>query len=336
VIRADVVQVEQILMNLAANARDAMPDGGSLWVRTDSVGPDASGSRPDRNRNVDGYVRITVQDSGTGMDERTRAHIFEPFFTTKERGRGTGLGLSTVCAVMEQLGGDIRVDSRPGYGTTFELYFPCSGGASSTLEPDRWERHRLQGTVLFVEDDTLVRMTVRRYLEELGLDVLDAKDPVQAQRLCHAHEGPIDILVSDIVLPGMRGTKLAAVLRQLYPDLRVLFISANPEFAQPGMSTIDAAPVLRKPFTKADLERTLCGLMTPREGAPRRTLLLVEDEPIARDALRQLLEERGFRVLAAASPPHAFEVIAEHTGTWVTCFNSRCIEAWSPMIRSKP
>ena len=256
---ADEVQIEQILMNLAANARDAMPEGGTLSIRTDTIG---SGDIAKRHwlGKADCYVRLVVQDSGTGMDARTRARIFEPFFTTKEVGKGTGLGLSTVFALTRQLGGHIDVDSELGKGTTFTLYFPCIEQAVQPSSKGARETTRLTGTALLVEDERLVRLTVRHYLEELGLEVLEAAEPDEAQQVCERHRGSVDLLVSDIVLPIMRGPKLAALLKQRYPTLRVLFISANPDFLADGDTEISGAPVLQKPFGKEELADRLLKL----------------------------------------------------------------------------
>jgi PAS domain S-box-containing protein len=261
-ILADPVQVEQILMNLASNARDAMAEGGTLSVRTGMVASDsppppqgAPGAEPAR------FVRLVVEDSGTGMDAATREHIFEPFFTTKERGKGTGLGLSTVFAVTQRLGGKLRVDSERNKGTAFEFCFPCVDEAAALPSVRPSGPSRLTGTALVVEDDELVRLSTCHFLEEMGLAVLQSGDAHRALELCETHSGTVDVLVTDVMLPVMRGPELVALLRERYPDLPVLFVTANPDFLQPGEIESERTAVLSKPFGRDDLAHELVTLL---------------------------------------------------------------------------
>lgn len=347
---ADPVQIDQILMNLAANARDAMPDGGTMSIRTSVIelpepaeGP--GGSKPGPRSGNTKWIRLVVQDSGAGMDEPTRSRIFEPFFTTKALGRGTGLGLSTVFTVVQHLRGRIEVDSERGRGTRFVLSFPYVGVSPRKREPSgaQW-LSSMSGTVLLVEDDPVVRLTVRHYLQELGLDVLEARDGDDAVRISALHPEAVDVLVSDVILPRMRGPELAATMRGRYPELRVLLMSASPELAEQIGSDLGDAPILSKPFSVETLARALRPLMMPGSGAAHspaplaapplgsapvaaaapspapagsadqrsRSMLIVEDQDVSREALTELLEGEGYRVHAAAEPAAALAIMAEH------------------------
>jgi signal transduction histidine kinase len=230
---ADPGQVEQIVVNLVLNARDAMPDGGTLSIGTRNVPVDDPFAPPapvlDRSRD---HVLLCVTDTGTGMDEATRARVFEPFFTTKEVGKGTGLGLSSVYGSVLQSDGCIDVASAPGEGTTISIYLPrtdqpleeaCHAPGAVSEVPAG------SGTLLLVEDGAMVRAMVRELLESFGYSVLEAGDGMEALRVAEAHGGPIDLLLSDVVMPGMSGRKLKDAIRETRPGLRVLFMSAYAE-----------------------------------------------------------------------------------------------------------
>jgi CheY-like chemotaxis protein len=326
---ADPIEVEQILMNLAANARDAMPSGGTLTIRTDSIALDAEHAAKHDVDPGSRWVRLAVTDTGVGMDEPTLARIFEPFFTTKDVGKGTGLGLSTVFAVTRQLGAHVDVRSEPGRGTTFVFCFPrCETEAVAEPEPRR-VLPRFRGTVLVVEDAPLVRLTVRRDLEALGLEVLEADGIDEARRLCEVHRHAIDLLVSDVLLPTMPGPQLAELLRAHCPSLRLLFMTATPERAPAG------AAVLRKPFDDRELAEALERVLGPEfmighladptsppapmpvpipvrgvERLGEGTLLVVEDNELARMTIADVLESTGLRVLGAETVREALEVAA--------------------------
>jgi PAS domain S-box-containing protein len=309
---ADPSQLERILMNLAANARDAMQGGGTLTIRTDAVQADVS--MAERHRVAAGaeYVRVFVSDTGTGMDEQTRSRIFEPFFTTKAVGKGTGLGLSTVFAVTRQLGGHVDVESEPGRGTTFIVYLPRAASDAPREPTAPYPIVRFTGTVMLVEDEPLVRLTVRQYLEELGLQVLLAAGPEDA--LARSAASPVDLLVTDVVLPTMRGTRLAARLRQRQPDLAVLYVSATPEHLD-DEPIGERALVLPKPFGLEELARALSRLLGATEPARRvesgtHTILLVEDEATSREAVADVLESESYTVLAAGHAEEALELVA--------------------------
>ena len=248
VVRIDPFQVEQIVLNLAVNARDAMPDGGVMTITTRTV--EADGAR---------FARLEVTDTGTGMDARTRERAFEPFFTTKERGRGTGLGLATVSGIVEQNGGTVRVASEPGRGTTFEIDLPIAGATTSS-EPARSETATLRGTetILLVEDSAPVRLAVRAILERYGYHVHDVGDAAAA--LVHVADDavPLDLVVIDVVLPSMNGPELAAAIRAKRPSVRVLYMSgyADEEMPRSGPPS-SSNRVLAKPFPAEVLGRAV-------------------------------------------------------------------------------
>jgi PAS domain S-box-containing protein len=264
VIMADPVQLEQILMNLAANARDATPEGGTITIRTSEVVLDEHEAQR-RNLSRSGrHVRIIVQDTGEGMDESTRRRIFEPFFTTKGVGKGTGLGLSTVFTTVRSLGGHIEVGSERGLGTTFTLHLPCCDEEPAPDEQAPGVTPALQGAVLLVEDEELVRVTIRHYLEALGLEVVEAGSAEAALSICEARQRPIDILISDVMMPGMTGARLAGRLRQRYAQLEVLYMSAyaRDELIQSGIIEPEAA-IVQKPFDKQILAARLRQVLQP-------------------------------------------------------------------------
>ncbi len=255
-ILADTTRVEQVLMNLAVNARDAMPRGGKVTIKTSRVRLGA----PREGVPAGSYVLLHVQDTGTGMDAYTRAHVFEPFFTTKEKGKGTGLGLATVYAIVQQCQGHIRVTSRLGSGTTFRIHFPEAqvhvSQSRAEAGDDPAEVWGGSETVLVVEDDEMVRALVTETLDDLGYACLEAPDPDTAQRICETHGGAIHLLLSDVVMPGMSGPTLAEALVRARPDMRVLLMSgyAADSLGIHGLSDT-AANFLHKPFTAETLAR---------------------------------------------------------------------------------
>lgn len=253
-VRIDPVQLEQVLLNLAVNARDAMAEKGTLTFATTMA------------RGADGVSTVTlaVTDTGSGMDEATRAAAFEPFFTTKPEGRGTGLGLATVFAIVKQAGGEIELDSAPGRGTTVRIGLPAAGGAP--LADDRVAhratvtRREAAGTVLLVEDEEGPRRAVGRALDELGYEVLAAADAASALDLARRHPGHIDVLLADVVMPETSGPELARDFHRAYPSSRILLMSGYASDAWRDRSGVVAEgelPFLRKPFTVSDLARRL-------------------------------------------------------------------------------
>jgi PAS domain S-box-containing protein len=251
----DPGQLEQIVMNLVVNARDAMPQGGTLRIATANATLDETALRDSRLTRPGRYVVLTVRDTGIGMDAATQEHIFEPFFTTKEQGKGTGLGLATVYAIAKQLGGFVEVESAPGEGACFSVFFPAIDAPASRIEQNSAaELPRGTETVLLVEDATAVRSVIRQVLERLGYTVLDAADGQVALEVAARHHGPIDLVVTDIVMPALGGRELAERLRQVRPDIRILYTSGYTDDAIVRSGVLDAAVVfLQKPFTPETL-----------------------------------------------------------------------------------
>jgi len=227
-IMADPGQLEQVIMNLAVNARDAMPQGGRITVETTDVVLDEAFSARFLDAKPGPHVLLSFSDTGTGMSPATQARIFEPFFTTKEQGKGTGLGLATVFGIVRQSGGMICVDSALGSGTTFSVYFPVAAGAISPVpEPVSLERPSLFGkeTILLVEDEESVRVLLRTILNNFGYAVLDAQSGGDALLLCEQHTEGIDLLLTDVVMPRMSGRQLAERLALVRPEMKVLYMS---------------------------------------------------------------------------------------------------------------
>jgi CheY-like chemotaxis protein len=282
-VKADPGQVEQILLNLAVNARDAMPDGGRLTIQTAdrTVGEDEAA----RNGLKPGpYVVLEVKDTGVGMDADVMAHVFEPFFTTK--GHGTGLGLSTVYGIANQSGGHIRVDSELGKGTTFQVFLPRVEVASqtgattaeTTVTATGAPPHRSRGeTILLVEDAERVRAVVREILEMQGYEVIEARHGAEALALEAGREGPIHLLITDVVMPEMSGRELAQRLVPLRPEMNVLYISGYTDDAIVRHGVREAGIVfLPKPFTPDALAAKVREILdtprrSPAEATPRYT-----------------------------------------------------------------
>jgi PAS domain S-box-containing protein len=256
-VRADPTQLEQVILNLVVNARDAMPCGGRLRIAAGMMSFDASHPTIGAALPAGTYAMLTVTDTGTGISGEIRERIFEPFFTTKPRGQGTGLGLATVYGIVQQSGGGIEVASVPGNGTTFILYFPVADVSDAPAPAPARARDvgaRGEGTILLAEDDDAVRAIARETLERAGYRVLAAQDGSRAIGLADAHAGPIDLLLTDVVMPGMNGRELAQTLGARHPGLRVLFASGyadnvllDQNALAPGVALLD------KPFTPAEL-----------------------------------------------------------------------------------
>jgi PAS domain S-box-containing protein len=248
-VKVDAGQIEQVLMNLVINARDAMPRGGTITIETevatfDERSPDGVG--PGR------YVVLSVADTGRGMTEETKLHIFEPFFTTKGRGKGTGLGLSTVYGIVKQSGGEIAVASAPGEGSTFRIFLPAvdRAAAAGVDGAPPAERKRGTETVLLAEDEVALRNLIRGILEGRGYSVLLAADAREALERCERHSGPIHLFLTDVVMPGMSGQDLATLATRLRPRLKVLYMSGHTDHAILEHGVLDSGiAFLRKPFT---------------------------------------------------------------------------------------
>jgi PAS domain S-box-containing protein len=261
-ISADSGQIEQIIMNLVVNARDAMPEGGTLLLETTNVTlADVTASRRPDTTPGD-YVMLVVTDTGQGMDAATAERIFEPFYTTKARGAGTGLGLSTVYGIVKQSGGHIEVESEPGTGTSFRLYFPQVAEEVEAFSPKPVDERSLMGseTVLLVEDDEALRELGRVMLETYGYTVLLAGDGAAALELAQNHPDPIQLLMTDILMPRMGGVELAERLSKRRPDLEVLYTSGYNDSGG-SLKGVAGARYLQKPCAMEDLARTLRELL---------------------------------------------------------------------------
>ena len=253
---ADPGQIEQVFLNLAVNARDAMPNGGKLTVRTENVIMNEMEARKRPPMPTGEYVLLAVSDSGHGMDAETKARIFEPFFTTKEVGKGTGLGLATVYGIVKQTGGFIWVESAPGQGATFEIYLPSSTKRAASSGGENAPKSIPGGneTILVVEDETGVRELASEFLKTGGYTVLVASDGVAALKLNMEHAGPIHLLLTDMVMPRMNGKELAQKVSETRPKIQVVFMTGYAEFPEKnGGKTSPSERILQKPFSRATL-----------------------------------------------------------------------------------
>lgn len=324
-VRGDVGQLEQVLLNLAVNARDAMPRGGRLTLATDlRTFPTDT---PARARGE--YVVLVVADSGCGMSDETRNRLFEPFFSTKSAGRGTGLGLSTVYGIVTGARGHIEVTSALGQGARFEVFLPLSRERTTQeipAVPEPASPVAAEGeTVLMLEDDRLVRLALRHYLETAGYRVLDASTGAEAVACCRAYTGRIDLLLSDVILPGGNGDDAAREIRNLRPDIEVLYMTAHDSaWLQRERGFERGVEVLQKPFDHPELlerVRLLLDAAGTELGAPRvleardrarRTVLVAEDDTPVRHALCECLRDLGYRVIEAATGEEAIRAGRVH------------------------
>jgi nitrogen-specific signal transduction histidine kinase/ActR/RegA family two-component response regulator len=253
-VKADPGQTEQVIMNMAVNARDAMPVGGKLTISTANVTVSAP-ARPEHTIPAGAYIVLTVTDTGIGMDADTRSRIFEPFFTTKDQGKGTGLGLSTVYGIVKQSGGYISVQSEPGMGASFEIYFPrVNEAVDAAADTSTAQRRRGYETILLVEDEDGVRALTRQILQKHGYTVLETSHGGEALLACENHKDAIHLLLTDVVLSQMSGRELAQRLAQLRPEMKVLYMSGYSEDAilQHGVLG-SGTSFLQKPFNTETL-----------------------------------------------------------------------------------
>jgi two-component system cell cycle sensor histidine kinase/response regulator CckA len=260
VVKIDPGQLEQVLINLAVNARDAMPSGGKLTIETSKVYLDQTYAKRHPYVKPGYYVMLAVSDSGMGMDTETRTHIFEPFFTTKEVGKGTGLGLSSVYGIVKQSGGSIEVYSEPGQGTSFKIYLPWVAKQAEIYRPKPAIDLPLQGseTILVVEDEDMLRNLLVDSLRIYGYKVLEASHEEEALLICERHKGPIHMMLTDVVMPQMSGRELAERLTPLSPDMEVLFMSGYTGDAILHHGILESSThFIQKPFSQADLARKI-------------------------------------------------------------------------------
>jgi CheY-like chemotaxis protein len=262
-IKADEGQIEQVIINLVVNARDAMPQGGTVTVETANVDVDEDYARLHPPQPAGSYVCLTISDTGTGMDAETQARIFEPFFTTKEVGKGTGLGLATVYGVVRQSDGHVWVYSELGHGTTFKIYLPRTGqtGRAQKQSTGLFRPERSAETILLVEDADAVRELSRTLLADNGYTVLEAEHPEKAIEIARNYPGTIHLLLTDMVMPGMNGRALAAKLAPIRPDMKVVYTSGYTGFSHSAL--VDSELIfLPKPFTKESLLSKLHEVLT--------------------------------------------------------------------------
>jgi len=270
-IKADSSQVEQVLMNLAINARDAMPAGGKVTIETADLEVFAMTAQAPAETPVQShsfvppgrYVKLTVTDTGIGMDKETQSHIFEPFFSTKAPGQGSGLGLATVLGIVQQSGGAIAVHSQPGQGASFEIYFPRCDEAPAAVpaQPAKPSRGGTE-TILLVDDADALRQLLRRLLEDRGYTVLEASNPTDALRKAEEHLGPLPLMITDVVMPGFSGFLLAEKLAKFRPETKVLYASGyNDRSSVRLLPGAQQYAFLEKPFTREDLLSTVRELL---------------------------------------------------------------------------
>ena len=307
---ADAGQINQVLLNLAVNARDAMPSGGKLTIETTNVELDTNYLVGHPSVTPGRYVLLTVTDDGMGMDKPTLQRIFEPFFTTKEAGRGTGLGLSTVYGIVKQNGGHIAVYSEPGYGATFRIYLPRIEGAVVAETPPAPVSLSLTGseTILLVEDQEEVRTLAAAVLRSYGYKVIEGSCGEDALVQAKLHPEPIHLLLTDLVMPGMTGRELAERLKQQRLAIQVLYMSGysgngvtQQGLLEPGLDYI------AKPFTAFSLAFQVREILERRGN--QGTVLVVDDEEPIRQLFQELLTPEGFRVLTATNGVEALEII---------------------------
>jgi two-component system, cell cycle sensor histidine kinase and response regulator CckA len=277
-VRADRNQIEQVILNLAVNSRDAMPQGGRLTINTKNVRLDEGYARMHPGARAGDYVALTVADSGTGMNPETLAHIFEPFFTTKEMGKGTGLGLATVYGVVKQSGGYVWVDSEPGNGASFQIYLPRIEDVAQpdTKGPLLDEHLRGTETILLAEDSEPLRNLAVSFLESHGFKVLSAPDAEEALRIAASHAGEIQLLVTDVIMPGQNGRVLAEKLVAAYPGVKVLYISGYTDSFIAGHGVLSPeCHLLNKPFTETVLIHKVREVLDGVKKSQRGDMVLV-------------------------------------------------------------
>ncbi|MBZ5687920.1 MAG: response regulator [Acidobacteriia bacterium] len=300
-VRADAGQIEQVIMNLAVNARDAMPSGGKLTIETANITLDEEYARVHAPLHAGDYVMVSISDTGAGMDAETQSHIFEPFFTTKGT-KGTGLGLSTVYGIVKQSGGYIWVYSELGRGTTFKIYLPrvpsVEEPAMHAVTPPAQFQKVEPGTetILLVEDEANLRYLARQYLEKQGYRVIEAADGAVAMQIAVAHDGTIHLLLTDVIMPGMNGRELAQRISEIRPNVKVLYMSGYTENVIGQDGTLDAGVrLLQKPFNLRDLKSKVREVLDATPTPPEVVMSVQSAEPQATPRARHAPPARAQR-----------------------------------------
>jgi PAS domain S-box-containing protein len=298
-VHADPHQLEQVIMNLAVNARDAMPNGGHLFIETNLVQWDESYAKSYPDIRAGRYALLAVSDTGAGINEATRQRIFEPFFTTKGTGQGTGLGLSMVQGIVAQSGGHVNVYSEPGRGTTFKIYLPALAGA--VADPEKGGTALVSHgteTILVVEDQAKVRTFAVAVLKDYGYRVMAAANAVEALTICEREDTRIDMVLTDVVMPQMSGVELVIQLAALRPGIKTLLMSGYTDNVMVQHALLsEGAHFIEKPFSPKDLARRVREVLGST--APAARILVADDEPRVRTSLRQMLEQGGHEVIEA-------------------------------------
>lgn len=314
VVNGDYSQLEQVVLNLAINAGDAMGGGGRLRIDTRRVTLDSATAKQTCDLLPGEYVAIEVSDSGHGIEPAHLPRLFEPFFTTKEKGRGTGLGLPTVYGIVKQGGGGVTVSTEVGVGSMFRVLLPFCSARVQVAKPVRAGTvGKGQGTILVVEDDPAVRGLMVATLEDCGYHVLAAADGVEAIELSQRERRGIDLLVTDVVMPGMGGGTVAERLVALRPQIKVLFVSGYAEDALVQQGVSNGGHFLAKPFTPFGLEEKIRSILTP--SAAGRSILLVDDEAPVRQLFRAVLEEAGYLVREAPEGKTALKMLEQEAAS---------------------
>jgi CheY-like chemotaxis protein len=269
-VKVDPGQIQQLMLNLVANAGDAMPDGGQVNIEVQSVKVDEAYVQQHPALQVGGYAVLSISDSGLGMDAETVSHIFEPFFTTKEKGKGTGLGLATVYGIAKQNGGDIWVYSELGAGTVFKVYLPLTTEALQEPGSARVSNRTVGGeTILLVEDSAALRELTKVILMREGYNILEAEDGVAAMEVSTSYEGKIHLVLTDVVMPRMRGPQLAELIVKQRPEIAVVFLSGYTEEAISQSDGISGYALVEKPYTAEvllhSIRRALNGMLVTRK-----------------------------------------------------------------------
>jgi PAS domain S-box-containing protein len=299
-VRADAGQIEQVIMNLAVNARDAMPSGGKLTIETSNVTLDEAYARFHAPLPPGDYVMVAISDTGNGMDNETQSHIFEPFFTTKGT-KGTGLGLSTVYGIVKQSGGYIWVHSEVSRGTTFKIYLPrvASTGEAATQVAVPVDYRKVEPgreTILLVEDEPNLRYLARQYLEKQGYRVIEAADGAVAVQIAVAHEGVIHLLLTDVIMPGMNGRELAQRISEIRPNVKILYMSGYTENVIGQNGTLDAGVrLLQKPFNLRDLKSVVREVLDKTPTPLEVAMSTQSAEPLRAPRAKELAPARAQR-----------------------------------------